>query len=216
MPQLDAVTYLGQVTWFVLVFGVYYLVMVAEVLPALDRALKMRVKKVALTRGDARQFDRERLGADEGYGRSLASAAATSVGLLMACQEALVSWASDAVSALRQGEGSSRSSANQACVAAMVETSASSLALTSRMEGATIKRPRRRSTLRSFKVKLKPLKISARRRSSASAAKSGEGKAKGEASAKPVKSEKGVKTEKVAKSVKPAEGDKAVKAKKKA
>ena len=134
MPQLDSATYLGQVTWFGLVFGVFYIIMVTDVLPAFDRALKIRVKKLALTRGDARQFDRERTGADEAYARAVAGAAASSVGLLMACQDTQSAWAADAVSSLRQGEGSERAMANAECVEAMVETSASSLALASRME----------------------------------------------------------------------------------
>jgi hypothetical protein len=138
MPQMDSVTYLGQVTWFVLIFGIYYLVMVADVLPTLDRALKVRVKKLALTRGDARQFDRERVQADEGYGRSLAGAAASSFGLLAACQDAQSAWASDAVSSLRQSDGSERALANAECVEAMVETSASSQALASFMQDVEI------------------------------------------------------------------------------
>jgi len=131
---MDSVTYFGQVTWFRVVFSLYYLVMVTEVLPSFDRALKVRAKKLARTRGDARQFDRERTQADEGYGRSLAGAAASSVGLLMACQDTQSAWASDAVAALRQGEGSARASANRDCVEAMRETSASSRALASVMD----------------------------------------------------------------------------------
>jgi F-type H+-transporting ATPase subunit b len=134
MPQMDSVTYLSQVTWFVVVFGLYYLVMVADVLPALDRALKMRVKKLALTRGDARQFDQERVQADEGYGRALASAAASSLGLLMACQDTQSAWAMQSVSELRESEGSERAIAHAECVEAMLETSASSSALSSMMD----------------------------------------------------------------------------------
>ena len=134
MPQMDSATYLGQVTWFVLVFGVFYLVMVTDVLPSLDRVMKMRVKKLALTRGDARQFDQERASADEGYGKGLAGAAASSLGLLMACQEVQSAWAANAVSELRQGASSPRAEANAECVEAMLETSASSMALASLME----------------------------------------------------------------------------------
>jgi hypothetical protein len=134
MPQMDSVTYLSQVTWFRVVFGLYYRVMVADVLPALDRALKVRVKKLARTRGNAREFDRERSHADEAYGRSLALAASSSVGLLMACQDAQSAWASDAVSSLRQGEEGERALANTECLDTMVDTRASSLVLASVMD----------------------------------------------------------------------------------
>jgi F-type H+-transporting ATPase subunit b len=137
MPQMDSVTYLSQVTWFVVVFGLYYIIMVADVLPALDRVLKIRVKKLALTRGDARHFDRERVQADEGYGRALAGAASSSVGLLMACQDTQSTWANDAVASIRQGNGA-RAQANAQCVRAMVRTTASSLALASLLHDVTI------------------------------------------------------------------------------
>jgi len=67
MPQLDVSTYLGQVTWFTLVFRVFYGTMTYSVLPALNRAVKMRTKKVERTRGDARQFDGARAAAESSY-----------------------------------------------------------------------------------------------------------------------------------------------------
>lgn len=69
MPQMDSATYRGQVTWFTLVFSVFYLVMRTDVLPRLNRAVKVRAKKIERTRSDARQFDGVRLSSEEGVDR---------------------------------------------------------------------------------------------------------------------------------------------------
>lgn len=69
MPQFDTATYRGQVTWFVIVFSVFYLVMRTDVLPRLNRAVKVRAKKVERTRNDARQFDGVRASSEEGVDR---------------------------------------------------------------------------------------------------------------------------------------------------
>jgi hypothetical protein len=130
---MDSVTYIGQVTWFTAIFGLYALVRVSDVLPMFDRILKVRAKKLAHTRGDARQFDQERTQAEDAYGRSLAGAAASSVGLLRACHETQSAWASEAVTALRQGEGSDRALAHAECLEGRVETAASSRVLAHEM-----------------------------------------------------------------------------------
>lgn len=39
------VTFLGQVTWFIRVFSTFYLIVLTDVLPTLNRAIKVRVKK---------------------------------------------------------------------------------------------------------------------------------------------------------------------------
>ena len=69
MPQFDVSTYRGQVTWFALVFSVFYLVMRTDVLPRLNRAVKVRAKKIDRTRNDARQFDGVRASSEEGVDR---------------------------------------------------------------------------------------------------------------------------------------------------
>jgi len=65
MPQMDSATYFGQVTWFAVVFAVFYLVVLTDVLPGLNRALKVRTKKIERVRGDARQFDGVRVSAQD-------------------------------------------------------------------------------------------------------------------------------------------------------
>jgi hypothetical protein len=45
MPQMDMATFLGQVTWFFRVFSTFYLIVLTDLLPTLNRAIKVRVKK---------------------------------------------------------------------------------------------------------------------------------------------------------------------------
>jgi hypothetical protein len=82
MPQLDVSTYLGQVTWFAVVFTRFYLAVVTDVLPALNRAVKMRAKKLDRTRGDARQFDSARRAAEDGYDHASAVTSKHALGIL--------------------------------------------------------------------------------------------------------------------------------------
>lgn len=65
MPQLDSATYFGQVTWLAVVFGLFYVLMLADVLPGVNRILKVRAKKLDRVRGDARQFDGVRVTAQD-------------------------------------------------------------------------------------------------------------------------------------------------------
>lgn len=67
MPQLDAATYLSQVTWLTLFFVTYYRVGLNYILPSLAGMLKARAKKVALSKGRVSGFDGERLSALSGY-----------------------------------------------------------------------------------------------------------------------------------------------------
>jgi hypothetical protein len=46
MPQLDLYIAMSQVFWFTLVFIVFYVFMVREILPELARSIKLRKKKV--------------------------------------------------------------------------------------------------------------------------------------------------------------------------
>jgi hypothetical protein len=77
MPQLDVSTYLGQVTWFAVVFAVFYLIVLTDVLPGLNRALKVRTKKLERVRGDARQFDGVRVASEDKYADLVGSYART-------------------------------------------------------------------------------------------------------------------------------------------
>lgn len=67
MPQLDAATYLSQVTWLVLFFVIYYRVGLNRILPALSGRLKARSKKASLAKGRVSGFDGERQTALAGY-----------------------------------------------------------------------------------------------------------------------------------------------------
>lgn len=67
MPQLDAATYLSQVTWLTLFFIVYYRVGLNYILPSLSGRLKVRSKKVSLAKGSVSGFDSERVSALSGY-----------------------------------------------------------------------------------------------------------------------------------------------------
>lgn len=82
MPQMDTASFRSQVFWFVTVFVVLYRVMVGNILPALDRAVKVRVKKLEMTKGDSSRFDSERVKAEQAYGAALGGAAASSFALL--------------------------------------------------------------------------------------------------------------------------------------
>lgn len=73
MPQLDAATYLSQVTWLVLFFVIYYRVGLNYILPSLAGRLKARAKKVALSKGRVSGFDGERLTALSGYDTAVSS-----------------------------------------------------------------------------------------------------------------------------------------------
>jgi F0F1-type ATP synthase membrane subunit b/b' len=46
MPQLDIYTGMSQVFWFTIVFTIFYLLIVRDVLPVLARSIKLRQKKV--------------------------------------------------------------------------------------------------------------------------------------------------------------------------
>lgn len=67
MPQLDAATYLSQVSWLTLFFVTYYRIGMKLILPSLASRLKARSKKVALGKGRVSGYDGERLNALSGY-----------------------------------------------------------------------------------------------------------------------------------------------------
>lgn len=67
MPQLDAASFLSQVTWLTLFFGIYYRVGLNYILPTLAGRLKTRAKKVTLSKGRVSGFDGERVTALSGY-----------------------------------------------------------------------------------------------------------------------------------------------------
>ena len=73
MPQLDAATYLSQVTWLTIFFVIYYRVGLNYILPALAGRLKARAKKAALAKGRVSGFDGERVAALSGYDNAVST-----------------------------------------------------------------------------------------------------------------------------------------------
>lgn len=73
MPQLDAATYLSQITWLTIFFVTYYRVGLNFILPALSGRLKTRAKKAALAKGRVSGFDGERQTALSGYDTTVSS-----------------------------------------------------------------------------------------------------------------------------------------------
>lgn len=136
MPQLDTTTYLGQVTWFTFVFSFFYFVILTDVLPRINRAVKVRAKKLERTRDDARQFDVERTTADQNYARSTTSAASSSLALLMGTEDLQSKWASDTTWSLSNKEGS-LVNAHASYLDAMVQTETSVAVLRDRMDSMT-------------------------------------------------------------------------------
>ena len=91
MPQWDSATFVGQVTWFSLVFSVFYLVVLTDVLPSLNRAVKVRAKRLDLVRGDARQFDGVSVSAQESVDTMLSSGSKSVSGLVSSALGGFVS-----------------------------------------------------------------------------------------------------------------------------
>lgn len=104
MPQLDTVTFRGQVTWVSVIFVVLYRARTGEVLPKLNQILKLRSKKRERTRGDARQYEGERGRVESGYSGRLGTAAGSSYGLLQERTEVQEAWMSREVGKRNQSE----------------------------------------------------------------------------------------------------------------
>lgn len=82
MPQLDTATYRGQVTWLRVIFGGLYRRRTGEILPKLNRIVKRRSKKRDRRRGEARQYEGERMSVEKGYTGRLGNAGGSSYGFL--------------------------------------------------------------------------------------------------------------------------------------
>ena len=53
MPQLDIYVAFSQVFWFSILFIIFYVLMVRDILPVLARSIKLRKKKVGGTSGES-------------------------------------------------------------------------------------------------------------------------------------------------------------------
>jgi hypothetical protein len=105
MPQLDTSTFRGQVTWLSIVFVVLYRTRTGEVLPKLNRIVKLRSKKRDRTRGDATQYDGERAQVENGYSGRLGNAAGSSVGLLQETMDVQGAWVNEEVVKRNRSKG---------------------------------------------------------------------------------------------------------------
>ena len=113
MPQLDGAAYLSQVTWLVVLFGGYYLLVLNGLLPSLSRRRKVPAKKLRRAGGDQ---EVERRSTVEGYEASLARRARESAGLVQRCSTAAARWRAEQKGAIDQ-----KSESNGAWAAALGE-----------------------------------------------------------------------------------------------
>jgi F0F1-type ATP synthase membrane subunit b/b' len=59
MPQLDIYVAFSQVFWFSILFIIFYVLMVRDILPVLARSIKLRKKKVGGTAAGSSSLDEE-------------------------------------------------------------------------------------------------------------------------------------------------------------
>jgi hypothetical protein len=93
------------VTWLVIVFIVLYRTRRGDVLPKLNRIVKLRSKKRDRTRGEATQYDGERTQVDRGYSARLGKAARSSHGLLQETMDVQTNWMNKEVVNRNQSKG---------------------------------------------------------------------------------------------------------------
>jgi len=73
MPQLDIVTFTGQVFWIFILFFIFYIILSKNVLPLVARILKARHKKLELSRTTVDQFENENKETASNYSTYLVS-----------------------------------------------------------------------------------------------------------------------------------------------
>lgn len=56
MPQLDIYVAMSQVFWFTILFVIFYILIVRDILPVLARSIKLRRKKVGETSSSSNPF----------------------------------------------------------------------------------------------------------------------------------------------------------------
>lgn len=114
MPQLDGAAYLSQVTWLVVLFGGYYLLVLNGLLPSVSRRRKVPAKKLRRSGGDQ---EAERRSTVEGYEASLAVRARESAGVVQRSSTAAARWRAE-----QKGDLDQKSSANGTWAAALGES----------------------------------------------------------------------------------------------
>jgi hypothetical protein len=93
MPQLDAVTFFGQVSWLIVVFLGYYLVIRGDIFPALTRLVKVRAKKKTHALSMSQSYTAEAKTVMQGYDAAVAKAALGALTLIQAELDNQSSWA---------------------------------------------------------------------------------------------------------------------------
>jgi len=73
MPQLDIVTFTGQIFWLFVVFFVFYSIVLKQILPMLARILKTRQKKLDNSRMSTDQFGEENADTANAYANLVVS-----------------------------------------------------------------------------------------------------------------------------------------------
>jgi F-type H+-transporting ATPase subunit b len=76
MPQLDYHYFIPQIVWFLITFGVLYLIMARVALPAVSDVLSNRSQRIDSDLSDADQLKREAEAAHQSYETALAQAKA--------------------------------------------------------------------------------------------------------------------------------------------
>jgi len=104
MPQLDMATYMGQVTWLVLVFVTYYRVVRGQLFPALTRVVKVRAKKKGQLHARTTGFRGEAKTVMEKYDRVVGKAALSALTLIQTEMDNQAAWSKGAVDRVRTKE----------------------------------------------------------------------------------------------------------------
>jgi hypothetical protein len=97
MPQLDAVTFRGQVSWLVLVFTTYYLIVRGDIFPALTRLIKVRAKKKTHAVAMSQSHTAEAKAVMQGYDSAIGKAALGALTLIQTELDNQSSWSKDAI-----------------------------------------------------------------------------------------------------------------------
>ena len=97
MPQLDAVTYRGQVSWLVLVFITYYLIIRGDIFPALTRLVKVRAKKKTHAAAMTQSHTAEAKTVMQGYDTAVSKAALGALALIQSELDNQSSWSKNAI-----------------------------------------------------------------------------------------------------------------------
>lgn len=165
MPQLDGAAYLGQVTWLVVLFGGYYLLVLNGLLPSVARRRKVPAKKLRRAGGDQ---EAERRATVEGYEASLGTRARESAGVVQRCATAAARWRADQKGALDQ-----KSPANGTWAAALGEAKGRGYARQRLVQSSAVKRVGSRAA---SSVKAKAAKAAPRASQAAKPKKRGKSK----------------------------------------